>query len=519
LAQDFYSECGIMRRLECAMLNVIAAFGFASAVSASDLPTKAPVFKVPAVALTNWTGFYIGGNAGISAGVAPLEQTSAFVPFPPSVNNQSSHDAFGAIGGLQAGYNLQRGSLVYGIEGDFQLSSQKSDPTCLTFCDFNFQNPTSIQFDSVSQQIPWFATLRGRFGYAAGPSLIYVTAGAAFANIKTTYSTTEFNNFTGTASDTRVGLALGGGIETALTGNWTAKIEYLYLNYGTVTDTFTYATPGGFGPPGTAASVVSGTVVDHVARVGVNYRFGDPPPAAATMSNPTQQAPLLARAWTGFYVGGNVGYGVGQDAATEQIFGLFGNSNQVFTLVPRGPLGGGQIGYNYAPNDWLVLGAEADYQFADQKDTACFSWCFAANTTYGQTLHWFATARGRIGIAEGRALYYVTGGGAWTTVETTASQVNSITTIAGTTFFSSAASFSDSRLGWVVGGGAEVAIDGNWSAKLEYLYMDFGSISHVYPAAIPTNLADSNIHISTKVHDSIFRLGLNYNFSAGSASY
>jgi outer membrane immunogenic protein len=243
---------------------------------------------------------------------------------------------------------------------------------------------------------------------------------------------------------------------------------------------------------------------------GLNYRFGDSAPTAAA-------PPILMAAydWSGFYAGGNLGYGVGRDPTTEKTFGVFGNSNEVFTHVPRGAIGGIQIGYNFMPINWVVLGIEADYQLADQKDTACFSWCFVANTTYTQSIDWFATARGRIGVAAGPALFYVTGGGAWAKIGTTASQTNSISALGVTTYFSSGGSFSDQKSGWVVGGGIEGALGSNWTAKLEYLYLDFGSITNLYPAASATNLADPNIHISSQVRDSVFRIGLNYHFSAG----
>jgi outer membrane immunogenic protein len=505
-----------MTRLFAASVATVALFAGGSA-GAADVP--APVYKAPvAVAVYNWTGLYLGANAGVSAGVAPLTQTSTFIPFPPDINNQSTHSAFGAVGGLQAGYNRQFGRVVWGIEGDIQLSGQRSDPSCLTFCDFNFQTPNAVQFDSVAQRIPWFATLRGRIGYAAGPTLFYLTAGAAFADIKTTYSTTELATFNGTISDRRVGFAVGGGIEAAVFGNWTAKIEYLYLDFGPTNPDFRYSAPGGgFGPPGPIPllSQVFGNVSDHILRAGLNYRFGDPMQANAAMPS----APLIAPPaynWSGFYAGGNFGYGVGRDPATENIFGLFGNSNEAFTLVPHGVAGGIQAGYNFMPLNWLALGIEGDYQLADQRDTACFSWCIGGTpTTYSQSLRWFATARGRAGVAAGPALFYLTGGGAWTTVETTASQINSITTIAGTTFFTGSGSFSDQKSGWTAGAGVEGALGGNWTAKVEYLYLDFGSISHVYPAAIATNLADPNIHISTRVRDNVFRAGLNYHFSVG----
>ena len=503
-----------MKNLVVASVIAIGVFAGSSA-GAADIP--APVYKAPVmVAVYDWTGFYLGGNAGVSAGVAPLTQTSAFVPFPPDINNQSTHTAFGAIGGLQAGYNRQTGKVVWGIEGDVQVSGQRSDPSCLTFCDFNFAAPGAIQFDSIAQRIPWFATLRGRVGYAAGPTLFYLTAGAAFADIKTTYSTTELATFSGTVSNNRVGFVVGGGIEAALSGNWTAKIEYLYMDFGPTNANFPYSVPGGgLGPPGPfpILSQVFGNVSDHILRAGVNYRFGDPLRANAAMAAPI---PPTAYNWSGFYAGGNLGYGVGRNPAAENIFGLFGQSNEVFTLAPHGVVGGIQAGYNFMALNWLALGVEGDYQLSDQRDTACFSWCVGGTPTiYSQSLHWFATARGRIGVATGPALFYLTGGGAWTTVGTTASQTNSITTIAGTTFFTGSGSFSDQKSGWTAGGGAEGALDGNWTVKVEYLYLDFGSIAHLYPAAIATNLADPNIHISTRVRDNIFRVGLNYHFASG----
>ena len=456
---------------------------------------------MPPPVVYNWTGFYLGGNVGVSAGYDPLTQTSAFPPGPISVINQSSHDPFGAIGGVQAGYNWQSGSMVLGVEGDFQFSGQTSDPTCLTFCDFNFQNPSNIQFDSVKQSIGWFATLRGRVGYAAGPALFYLTAGAAVADIKTDYSTSQFARFAGTASDTKTGLAVGGGIEGALYGNWTAKIEYLYLDYGSISDSFSY-TAGGGAP---VVSVVAGSVHDHTARLGLNYRFGEPVPKVAPVM--LTKAPVMPATynWSGFYLGGNVGYSVGRDPTSQDTFGLFGEGHNKFTLVPHGWLGGVQAGYNWQLDHW-VLGLEGDYQFADQNDTACFNWCFASNTTYNQSLRWFATGRARVGVAAGPALFYVTGGAAWTAIRTSASIVNTFT---GAT----AGSFTNSMSGWVVGGGVEGALAAHWTAKVEYLYMDFGSFTNLFPGAPAlSNLADPNVHATSSVRDSIFRVGLDYHF-------
>jgi outer membrane immunogenic protein len=505
-----------------AAIASVAVFSLAGGARAADLPlpVKAAAWPAP---VYDWTGFYLGANVGVSAGVTPITQTSTALPAPPGppgINNQSTHNLFGVIGGGQLGYNRQFGRFVLGIEGDMQASGQRSDLTC-SLCDFGFQTPANVQFDSVQQRIPWFATVRPRVGYANGAVLFYVTGGLAVANIRTSYSTNDLGaRFSGEASDTRAGAAVGAGIEAALIGNWTARVEYLYLDYGNVADTFLFT--GQFGP---ARSDVSGRVVDHVTRVGVNYRFGDPAaPAIWWWEAAPAPAPLITKgpviapvafSWTGVYLGGNIGYSVGNDPLQENIFGVFGNSNQRLTLVPRGVLGGGQAGYNYQPVQRFVVGVEGDIQGANQRDTACFTRCTGTQlptpTTYGQTLNWFATARGRAGVTAGPALFYLTGGGAWTRVNTTASQTNSITNINGvTTLFTGSGSFTDNLSGWTAGFGAEGAIAGRWTAKVEYLYMDFGSIAHQFPAAIPTNLADPNIHISTRVRDNVFRVGANY---------
>jgi outer membrane immunogenic protein len=184
----------MMRIAKAAIATMAAALSLAGSARAADLPVKAPVWPA---AVYDWTGFYLGANAGVSAGVTPITQTSRIPPALPSVNNQSTHGPFGAIGGGQLGYNRQLGRFVVGIEGDMQASGQRSDPSCLTFCGFNFNNPANVQFDGVQQRIPWFATVRPRVGYASGPVLFYVTGGVAVANIRTSYNTTRSLGYAG----------------------------------------------------------------------------------------------------------------------------------------------------------------------------------------------------------------------------------------------------------------------------------------------------------------------------------
>jgi outer membrane immunogenic protein len=393
---------------------------------------------------------------------------------------------------------------VLGFEGDVQSSAQRSATSCLTYCG-------RAQYERISQSLPWLATLRGRLGLAAGPVLFYGTAGAAIAGIKTEYATTNRGDFAGAASVSKIGLAIGAGIEAQLFGNWTAKVEYLHLHLGDANTTFIY--PRSFGNAN-ATSPVTTDVRDHIARIGLNYRFGDAqaPFSSSAASMLTAAAPMFAGAtydWTGFYVGVNAGYGVGRNASSQTTFGIFGGGRtEELTLVPHGLIGGGQAGLNFQLGN-LVAGVEADYQFSDRTDAPIFdNLPTILFSTIEQNMSRFATVRGRLGYAAGPAIFYATGGWAATEVKTDNLLVNVNT---GRSF----GSVSNKLSGWVIGGGIEAALAANWSAKLEYLYMDYGAFTNAYPATPAlSNLADPNLYVTSHVRDSIFRVGLNYRFGA-----
>ena len=177
--------------------------------------------------------------------------------------------------------------------------------------------------------------------------------------------------------------------------------------------------------------------------------------------------------WTGFYVGINGGYG-------------WGDSNWDSPAVsnkPKGWLAGGTIGYNYQVGS-IVYGLEGDYDWADIKDSvACLG------TTCETKNSWLATARVRIGYAFDRWLPYITGGGAFGNVKATAAGI---------------ASASHTNTGWTVGGGVEYAFLANWSAKIEYLYVDLGSFDTGFTAPVADNVS---------LKENIIRAGLNYKFS------
>ena len=271
-----------MRRLSIAFLAAaVSTLVLTQFASAADMPVKAPLAP-PAVIPYSWTGFYVGINGGYSWG--PWHSTDlSGVTVDPKVD--------GWLGGLQAGYNWQIDQRwVIGLEGDIQITGEKdSDPGISITTDVqgtgNFAAFHTITSTTVANEwkFPWFGTFRGRVGALIDPTLlIYGTGGLAVGNFKVssaaTTTTQTFRGVVGTTTNplgppvttgggsvsettTRVGWALGAGLEKKFTPNWSAKLEYLYLDFGT--DTF-------FSDTGSNLDI---KLRDHILRVGLNYRF------------------------------------------------------------------------------------------------------------------------------------------------------------------------------------------------------------------------------------------------------
>jgi outer membrane immunogenic protein len=275
---------------------------------------------------------------------------------------------------------------------------------------------------------------------------------------------------------------------------------------------------------------------------------------SALAANLPVKAPLVPPpifTWTGFYVGGNVGYSwgaastdlteiVNTTATTTNRNGLVASATTTLTSVGGdrarldGVLGGVQAGYNKQINRW-VLGLEGDVQWTGERGGAniCFVVAGTApipcpgttGTRFGTAnyrLPWFGTFRGRAGVMFDRVLLYATGGLA--VGEVKADYVDGF--VGGTTVNPLATgSANTTRVGWVVGAGAEAAIGGNWSIKAEYLHMDFGSVDRSIAAAgVPltvvigpfTTTLSQNLTgaFHTHVTDDVFRVGVNYRFGA-----
>jgi outer membrane immunogenic protein len=265
----------------------------------------------------------------------------------------------------------------------------------------------------------------------------------------------------------------------------------------------------------------SSEIRDHIIRGGLNYRFGPPSPAyAADMGvAPAPYRPVVSDVnWSGAYIGANLGYSLARSDTLQTLCapptaGGGCLQQERFIVSPAGFVGGGQVGYNWQFTPTWVFGVEADAQGSGQRDTACVFLCIVnpgngglVNSTIVQTIDWFATLRARAGISQNGWLLYVTGGGAMADIKTDAS-VNLNGLAPGTL---AAGTFHDLKSGGVVGAGAEVALSGGWSAKAEYLYMDFGTFQHT--VNVPNAGTTLPSVTSSELVDHVIRGGVNYRF-------
>jgi len=451
------------------LVTTAVLLGATIAAQAADMAVKTPYLKAPVASVYDWTGFYIGANAGVGLGRNKTELAG----FGGASLNTTHLGPQGAIGGGQIGYSWQTGSmfgpLILGVEADIQGSGMRDDFTSLRIGETT----------AYDQRLDWFGTVRGRIGRADGPVFSYATAGYAYGNVKTTLNQGGVGSFT--FDRIQHGWTYGGGVEAALGGNWSAKVEALYVNLGNKTDVFD-----------NGDQTLNSQIRERIYRVGLNYRIGGTgayvPPAPAN--------------WAGLYLGGNAG---GASARNRSSF-VGSGANEFFNLSPDGFIGGGQIGYNWQAADW-VAGVEADIQGSTQRDNdACITRCLVTqNSSFDAKLPWLGTVRGRLGYSLGSTLLYGTAGYAYGGVKTRITAVGNGPAIDTT--------FSSSRSGWTVGGGIERPFNffgmfgANWTSKSEYLYVDLGSTTDTLIAG------NRAIAVTSNVKEHIFRTGLNYHFN------
>ena len=193
----------------------VAASGAAMAADIANGPR--PYYSAPAPTYYNWAGLYGGVNLGYEWGHV----------------TSSSVDPTGIAGGAQLGYNWQWNHFVLGAETDIQASAADD-----TFAPWKFSNP-------------WFGTLRGRAGYALNNILFYGTLGFAYGGLDG-----QLNSLS--EDKTLTGWTGGAGMEVGFNPQWSAKVEYLYMDLGERAFSITGVNNG---------------LQSNILRFGVNYHF------------------------------------------------------------------------------------------------------------------------------------------------------------------------------------------------------------------------------------------------------
>ena len=300
----------MLRRI---LLASVGAIALAGSAFAADLPSRAPppVYVPPAPVFT-WTGVYVGGQIGYAWGQSdptisdggyangftpipiPIPTTpgitafasSAPAPFDPFTSysysdfNRFNNNANGVIGGAHVGYNYQINQFVLGLEGDVDGSSLSKTVNFAPFSNY-YQDyiPTTVHSNLGVQ-----GSIRGRFGYAFDRVLVYATGGVAFGGFNTSISTDYANALfypaffgSDSFSNTRVGWTVGGGLEYAITNNWSVRAEYRYTDFGPSNNVLANSFPGFNGD--FLGATVHTNLIENRVQVGFSYKFDTAAPA------------------------------------------------------------------------------------------------------------------------------------------------------------------------------------------------------------------------------------------------
>jgi len=243
-----------MRKLLLAGMASAALLAVGSA-EAADLGVR-PSYKAPppvaAPVQFTWTGCHIGAHIGGGWGTKQWEDQG------DDISDNTSYTTNGFLGGGQIGCDYQWGGpIVFGIEGSISGTDLKGTGV----------QPFEPEQATISTKIDWLATLTGRVGFTVDRALIYAKGGVAWAREK--HTVTEFSedgSDAQTLATTRTGGLFGAGIEYAFLPNWSAKLEYNFMDFGHKSFLFTELAEGG-------ASPVSVKQQLHTITFGVNYRF------------------------------------------------------------------------------------------------------------------------------------------------------------------------------------------------------------------------------------------------------
>jgi outer membrane immunogenic protein len=555
---------GIEHTMRHSFLRLIAATGVSamtgSIVMAADMGVvrKAPPPPVP---VATWSGLYLGLGFGTRStrtdvtvtahtenGADTLAQNCAFLaPFGGCVSGEPMNDTGFRINPY-AGFNWQVApQWVVGIEADGGFGNKTTTLTGMRYPGSRLIS--TVAEDTFSVKTTWDASARGRVGFLPDPSvLVYATGGIAWLHVESTSNCRPtvcsgpgvFGPAAITDARTKTGWTVGGGLEAMLWANWIARAEYRYADFGTISHTDTRTEPGFV-----ELASYDVRVRTHTATFGLAYKFDwNTPAAIAPVKAPIYKAPpaVALTSWSGVYAGLGVGTRSTRTEATVTDWTSTTGTSLSITCAFIAGFGAGSclnreplndtafrlspyLGLNWQVAPQWVVGVEGDWGFADKTATltgvtypasglisATAPEHFSVKTT------WDASARGRIGfLTSPSVLVYATGGVAWLHVESTStcnvfnSSVAVLPCLNG--FTPLTITNSHTKTGWTVGGGLEAMLWGNWIARGEYRYADFGTISNTDVRTVGADVFTVNYDLRIRAHTATF--GLAYKFDWG----
>ena len=424
----------------------------------------------------DWSGFYLGIAAGLNQSATDFVAPTGAGSRLDGPGDKVTINSYGWIAGLTAGYNVQFGAFVLGVEGDYSWVNSDGSATL----------EGGIPDDGVvaEAELESLGTLRGRLGLGVGNTLVFATGGYAFGDVRTSLLDEDYGHLPTTT--TYHGWTVGGGVEVGITENVSIKAEALYYDLGDKDFEDTRDNSG--------IDPFREETVGLITRAGLNYRFGGTGFGAANGF----AGPAVPMDWSGLYLG--LAAGVNQSAtdfATPTGDGsrLDGPGDKV-TINTYGLLAGLTAGYNFQMGSF-VLGVEGDYSWSGGDGTSTFEGGLPQDGLVAKAeLESIGTVRARLGYGVGNALVFATGGYAFGDVRTDFIDEDYGHLPTTTTYH-----------GWTVGGGVELGVTDNLSVKMEALYYDLGEDD--FEDTRDNSGIDPYEEATTGV---IARLGVNYRF-------
>jgi high affinity Mn2+ porin len=266
-------KIGKVALLASASLVFAAAIGPAANAADADGPLVFKAPATPAATLYEWTGFYVGGHLGYAWGNSGWTTAGAAGSFSVAHNVDTFDESGSFFTGVQAGYNyMLPNRLVVGVEVDGTFPSFPSLSGNQIGGGSTFVSPTFGQ-ESFSEQMLASGTVRGRIGYAPGNWLFYATGGFAWSYNQQTLTQISTGN-TDSPFLWRLGWAAGAGFEAPVAPHWTARFEYLFVDYGK--SSVSYPSIGG--------QTFNSSFALSELRAGLNYQFANDPAMAAAFA-------------------------------------------------------------------------------------------------------------------------------------------------------------------------------------------------------------------------------------------